>query len=44
MDEELAKELSITEEQTGKIRDAMQKLRESMRDAGPVGSPKWARR
>lgn len=34
--DELAKELSITEEQTGKIRAAMRELRESMRDAGPA--------
>ena len=37
MNEELAKELSVTEEQTTKIRGAVQEMRESMRDAGPGG-------
>jgi Spy/CpxP family protein refolding chaperone len=36
-DEELAKELSLTEEQTSKIRQTVQTLRESMRELGGGG-------
>jgi len=36
-DEELAKELSLTEEQTSKIRQTVQTLRESMREVGGGG-------
>ncbi len=37
MNEDVAKELKITEEQTGKMRDAMQDLRDSAQGGGGAG-------
>ena len=41
MSEELAKELSITEEQTEKIREACRKCASPCGTRAPAGLPKW---